>query len=484
MRTEQILLNAVTERHDAPAIIDHRGTTSYGDLLHLSNRVADSLHKAGVPRDSIVAISVLNAREFLAALFGILLARCVAIPISPQLPRPEQARVIADTKVSWTIFSRADSASTLPGDALEIVDLPYLAVRMESDSLQGVASRFPNAAVIRHTSGTTGRSKGVVISHLGVLERTETCEALLAVNKRDVVLAPLPLAYHFVASALSFVRAGATIIDCANLSPTQTLELGARHNATLMYGSPLQYELLSRAVPTLSLPSLRLAISTSAILPSTTANLFTARFGIRLTQVYGVIEVGLPLWNLSPSDAPSLLGRCMPPYEMDVVDNAGASVAPGQTGELIVRGPGLFEGYLCGDEGNSIRGRDDWFHTGDLVSADENETVTYQGRKKSVINCAGNKIFPEEVESVLRLAPDIREARVVAEPHALLGNLIVAEVITEPGSTHNVRAWRDLCFSQLSSYKVPKEFRVVQSLPITGSGKVSRHMAEPQEASA
>jgi long-chain acyl-CoA synthetase len=169
---------------------------------------------------------------------------------------------------------------------------------------------------------------------------------------------------------------------------------------------------------------------------------------------------------------------------MDVVDNAGASVAPGQTGELIVRGPGLFEGYLCGDEGNSIRGRDDWFHTGDLVSADENETVTYQGRKKSVINCAGNKIFPEEVESVLRLAPDIREARVVAEPHALLGNLIVAEVITEPGSTHNVRAWRDLCFSQLSSYKVPKEFRVVQSLPITGSGKVSSHMAEPQVASA
>jgi long-chain acyl-CoA synthetase len=484
MRTEEILHISALQRGDAPAVIDIRGNTSYRELLRLSESIAHSLKNAQVPPNSLIGLSILNAREFLAALFGVMKAGCVAIPISPQLPAAEQQRVIAETGVSYSLTLSAN-ADLLPHEVSpDFGDLVGLSLRKEPSVAGAIARHFSDAAVVRHTSGTTARSKGVVISHTGVLERTTLCMRLLDVTESDVVLAPLPLAYHFVASALSFLRAGATIIDCAGLSPLQTLELGARHNATMAYASPLQYELLSRTAHEYHLTTLRRAFSTSALLPATTARLFQARFGIRLTQVYGVIEVGLPLWNIDPADAPTLLGRCPAPYECAVVNDDGSAVPRGEIGELIVRGPGLFSGYLSGAGSERTVARDGWFHTGDLVSENDGGGIAYKGRKKSVINCAGNKIFPEEVEAVLRQAPDILNAHVFAEPHPLLGDIVVAEIVPTSNSEADQGSWRNRCYSQLSGFKVPKEFRVVSSLQMTGSGKIIRHTPELEEEAA
>lgn len=484
MRTEEILHTSALRRGAAPAIIDSRGATSYSELSRLSNSIADSLRQAQVPENSIIGISILDAREFIAALFGTIAARCVAIPISPQLPLAEQRRIIADTGVSHTIILPMNTDLLERERSLNIPEIPTLALRQELERSTPLTRLFPDAAVIRHTSGTTARSRGVVISHGGVLERTNTCVSLLDVREDDLVLAPLPLPYHFVASALSFLRAGATIIDCARLSPTEVVEIGARHNASMIYASPLQYELLSRVVTDLQLSRLRRAFSTSALLPSTTARLFEARFGVRLTQVYGVIEVGLPLWNTEPTDPPSLLGRCPEPYECAVLNDDGTPAPAGEVGELVVRGPGLFSGYLTGPDSGKTIPRDAWFHTGDLVTRSPHGALSYKGRKKSVINCAGNKIFPEEVEAVLRSAPTLKEARVFAEPHPLLGDIVVAEVVPAVGEDPDTTALRNLCYNQLSGFKVPKEFRIVPNLATTGSGKVIRHTQHLEEEAA
>lgn len=484
MRTEEILHISAALRGEHPAIIGRRGITSYAELSLISHQIAEALKQAQVTPGTIIGISLLDAKEFVAALFGTLEAGCVPIPISPQLPGAEQERVIQDTQVSQTILA-FQNADLLPNESpLAIQTLPTLALRREAPSRYDILSIFPDAAVIRHTSGTTAKSKGVVLSHKSVLERTEASLALLKLTENDVVLAPLPLSYHFVASALSFLRAGATIVDCVGLSPSEILELGAKHGATVMYGSPIQYELMSRAVTEHSLPQLRNAISTSALLPATTASLFQSRFGVRLTQVYGVIEVGLPLWNTDPHDPPTALGRCPHPYKCAVVDEHGAEVVDGEIGELLVRGPGLFVGYLCGEHAGTSLPDNAWFHTGDIVTRNEQGTITYKGRKKSVINCAGNKIFPEEVEEVLMQANDIQQAHVFAEPHPLLGHLVVAEIVVTPGMVHNTRAWQTLCYNQLSGFKVPKEFRIVSKLSITGSGKVVRHTPQLEEAAA
>lgn len=460
MKVQEILQRSSKTFGSHTAVIDSAGSLSYTDLHSAAGAVQASLSDHRVPPGSVVGLSLTGAREFLAALFGVLQHDCVAMPISPQLPESERERVINETNVSWSI--EADNRGGLIVSQHH-VSRPYLA-----------RESFPSAAVIRHTSGTTGRSRGVVLSHMAVLARCKASQTLLGVTSSDRVLAPLPLPYHFIASALSFLQAGASILDSAILSPAEMLQLAVDHGATMVYGSPLQYELLSRAPSSLALPNLRTAISTSALLPQSTADLFKRRFGVRLTQVYGVIEVGLPIWNDSVGCNPATLGWCKPPYEARVVRDDASDAPIGELGELLVRGPGLFSGYLVGDGAGIPFAEGEWFHTGDIVSKDESGALTYRGRKKSIINCGGNKVYPEEVEEVLRKHPAVQHVRVVAEPHQLLGSLVVAEIILTPQSSSDPAGWRSLCYHHLSGYKVPKEFRIVGELPVTGSGKIVR----------
>jgi long-chain acyl-CoA synthetase len=299
----------------------------------------------------------------------------------------------------------------------------------------------------------------------------------MEIGADDVVLAPLPLPYHCVASALSFIRAGAALIDVADQSPAEMVRRAAELKATLIYASPVQYEQLSRACagPGRWLPTVRRAFSTSALLTPSVAERFHATFGVRLTQVYGLIEVGLPLWNDESQMPITALGGCRKPYRAMVADDDGRPVPDGEAGELLVSGPGLFSGYLCGDDAGVTQQRDAWFRTGDIVVVDSRGVFTFLGRKKTVINCGGNKVFPEEVEEVLSNFEAIAAARVRAEEDSNLGAVIVAEIVLKTGQREDSTAWQQRCAALLSSYKVPREFRVVQSLPMTGSGKVARH---------
>jgi acyl-coenzyme A synthetase/AMP-(fatty) acid ligase len=322
-----------------------------------------------------------------------------------------------------------------------------------------------------------------VLSHRAVLERTEAAARLLGVSERDVVLTPLSLSYHFVASALSCMRVGSTLLDCVDLAPAEVVAHGVEHGATMMYGSPIHYELLTRAAHGSSFPRLRRAISTAALLSPETAAAFQAAFGCRLTQVYGVIEVGLPLWNDSESFQPASLGVCRAPYECMILSDAGTLVQVGEVGELLLRGPGSFSGYVIDGAVGVPHNGDGWFATGDLVTCGADGVLTYRGRKKSVINCGGHKVFPEEVEAVLVRIPGIVAARVSAEPHPILGNIVIAEIVLDELVASTREEWRTICYRELSAYKVPKEFRIVTSLPLTGSGKVVRHTAplHPEE---
>lgn len=481
IRIEEIIERAAHAWPDKPAILDRHRVTTYEELASLAEGVRDTLCRYITP-GTIIGISLLDAREFLATLFGIVASRCVAIPISPVLPAAERERVISETGVAWLIENRRIQTGISSDISFEDPRLRDLAlVSRDSKSTGSETSAFPDAAVLRHTSGTTAFSRGVVLTHQAVLDRTEVSGQLLRVSSEDKVLAPLPLPYHFVASALSFLRAGATIIDCASLSPAAILELGTEHGATMLYASPMQYELMARVPLPNALRTLRTAISTSSLLSQSIADRFQERFGVRLTQVYGVIEVGLPIWNVDPSAPPTALGRCASPYLAEVRDDSGHQVPSGVIGELFVRGPGLFAGYLTGEASGISVSPDSWFATGDLVTQDATGLLTFKGRRKSVINSGGNKIFPEEVEAVLRRAPDIRDVRVSAEPHPIIGCLVIAEVVVKEDVPHNIQGWRTLCYSELSGFKVPKEFRIVKELPQTGSGKLVRHSVQREQ---
>ncbi len=489
-RAEQILEQSAKSWPNHAAVIDQQKTTTFKELYSASVDISCKLQEVGASPGSIIGVSVVAARDFLAILFGILRAGCVAIPVAHNLSDSEHARVISETGLTWLLIDtqrsnmrgRAVNTSTeLRVSASFGISTVLNIICCDRGKESPIPKYFPDAAVIRHTSGTTARSKGVVLSHRAVRERADTSQSLLGVTHDDVILAPLPLSYHFVASALSCVQAGATILDCADLIAPEILAFGAAFGATMIYASPIQYELMARTDYSHPLPTLKRAISTSALLPKRTADIFFERFGVRLTQVYGIIEVGLPLWNELESIESTALGICKPPYEAIVVDERGQLLPSGEIGELAIRGPGLFSGYLLESVSDFARETTvpildgEWFLTGDLVVKDALGVILYRGRKKTVINCGGNKIFPEEIEEVLRRSPDIKAVRVLAEPHPLLGSLVVAEVVTTQSGAPPIESWRALCYTELSYYKVPKEFRIVDSLPCTGSGKIVRY---------
>ncbi len=473
-RVQHIIDQSATRWPGRAAVIDQDGYYSYRQLQAEADNIASVLFDLDVAPGSVVGISVADARGFMASLFGLLKAKCVAIPVAPHAPQAEQIRIISEAGVAWLISGGSSRQRTekTSGEVcgVSIKSLVWEGYRLSIASCRAtlktaVLNRFQDAAVIRYTSGTTGRAKGVVLSHKAVHERTDASIRLLGLTDSDVVLTPLSISYHFIASALSCLKAGATILDCSAVSADQMLNLGIAHEATVLYAAPIHYEEMSNVKLLRSFPSLRSAVSTSALLPKSVAESFFERFSIRLTQVYGIIEVGLPLWNELESMEPSALGICKHPYEACVVDEHGVAVPVGNVGELAIRGPGLFSGYLLGaaSAADLFMLGGEWFLTGDLVVQDELGIILYRGRKKSVINSGGNKIFPEEVEEVLLRCPEIRAVRVSAKPDPRLGSLIVAEVVVDPEKGPAVDEWSAICKTELSSYKVPNEFIVVES---------------------
>jgi long-chain acyl-CoA synthetase len=258
------------------------------------------------------------------------------------------------------------------------------------------------------------------------------------------------------------------------------LALAGRERATLLYASPHHYGLLASDASGQDLPDVRLAISTADGLRADVASRFRERFGFPVSQALGIIEVGLPVANLDPAGSkPEALGRPLPDYEIWLRGEDGAAIetptSPEHTGEILIRGPGLLDAYL-----------DPWtpaqeileqgaFCTGDQGWLDADGDLHLAGRRTNRISMAGMKFFSEEVESVIDAHPAVRESRVRARAHAHLGEIPVAEIVPEdPDTPPERRALTAHCRERLPAYKIPREFRVVDALPHTSSGKLQR----------
>jgi long-chain acyl-CoA synthetase len=287
------------------------------------------------------------------------------------------------------------------------------------------------------------------------------------------------MAHHFVVSILLYLRYGATILLPASHLARPALELASAHGATVLYASPYHHNLLGKDASGLELPRVRLAISTAEGLRAEIARRFRERFGVPLAQALGIIEVGLPVLNLErAAEKPEALGRPLPDFDVWLRGEEGKPVAgpgPQRTGEVSIRGPGMFDAYLD----PWVPARDvlepDGFRTGDQGWFDADGDLHLAGRRRNRINMAGMKFFAEEVEAVLDEMPGVRRSRVVAREHPHLGEIPIAEIVPEdpaaPPARSAVFAW---CRRRLPAYKIPRELRIVESLPLTATGKLAR----------
>ena len=469
----EVLRATAGAQPDRVALIQGSRRLTYGALMRRMDQGAAELRAAGVaPNLGPVALVCEDSLEYVEASLAVLAMGAAVTPIPVDTPE-EIARALAQVDPPFVLWERSSTdrggspflARSEGGTALW---LERRATHLTVPSAYGAC----NAAFVRFSSGTTSASKGVVLSHASVLERTEAANAALRITSEDTVFWVLSMAFHFVVSILLFLRAGATIVLGGRGFPESFLDQQGREEPSVLYASPFHYRRLvtDPSVSREALASVRLAISTAMRLPVAEAARFRDKFGFGLAQAYGIIEVGLPFLNDGTDPATDgAVGPPLPAYDVRIAD-----ADDGGVGEVLLRGPGLFDAYYSPWQSREQVLDDGWFRTGDLGEVDDERRLWLRGRRKSVVNFAGMKVFPEELEEALGDCPGVREVRVFAREHEEFGELPCADVVLDsPGAT-DARQIRRYAYRRLARYKVPKEIRIVEALERTPSGKVRR----------
>jgi long-chain acyl-CoA synthetase len=461
------LIEEIARRHDpaATAVVSGDREVSYGELFRHARDIAAALPRTGrIPR---IGLQCPNGVSYIVLSMGILLAGACLVPLAEELADAERAEIASTTaldfivaadELPWHGGGEVVFAAVSDGTPWRLHRCAPVEPAFPEDGFQAL-----NPAFIRFSSGTTGSSKGVVLSHETLLARITAANDGLRIGPRDRVLWMLPMAHHFAVSIVLYLHAGATTVLESSAMREDVLATAEKHGATVIYGSPFHFAMLAGDDGDFMWPTLRLAVATAAALPEATARAFDRRFGRPLHQGLGIIEVGLSVINLDAArEKPDSLGKPLPAYEVALRDD-----------EFHVRGPGLLDAYLVPWDPAPLR--DGWFASGDLVRRDGDGHLFLMGRKKSVINVAGMKVFPEEVERVLNGHPGVSLSRVSGREHPQMGQVPVAEIIpADPAAPPTPVALQRHCKAVLSAYKVPLVIRMVDALPQTASGKIRR----------
>lgn len=459
-----------------PAIVDRHGVLPYSALGELIDGVSRRLLTTGVRKGDRVAIDC-DGRDLIVFMLAVMFSGACAAAVPGHYVRREREEFFKRCGITVFVSSCRDVPfPNLPGEVKENGPAEgFLLSRIppEAPALKDVDI---DTALLRSTSGTTGEGKGVLFSGESLVQRVLAANKGLSICAEDVIAWVLPMAYHFIVSIMLYLHAGACIVVPGKNDPAAFGQAIRRNRATVTYANEHFYKSMISHCSGEDLKSLRKAFSTSVGLSEKTAVSFHGKFGVPVSQAYGIIEVGLPFVNTDkPIEKAWSVGRILPDYRINIIDDHGHPVENGASGEICLAGRGMFDAYL-----DPFRRREDvctdgWFHTGDIGSLDDEGYLRLTGRKGGVINCAGLKMFPEEIEGVLNQHPRVRRSLVQARPHPYLNEVPHALILPDEGSpAPGADELIAFCAAHLSPYKIPRSFEVVESLPMTGTGKLRR----------
>jgi acyl-CoA synthetase (AMP-forming)/AMP-acid ligase II len=343
----QLLEHAAQTWPDRTALIDEYGAMSYRDLHEQTECLKTSLQKTGLSKGMGLAVMGRNGRAFVAAMLAGMGCGVVVVSLSHQLKSAEIAQILLDTGAQAVLD---DQSGVTPADGnsvhMSLSGQTLRFTRINTASRQAITP-LTDAAFIRYTSGTTGNSKGVVLSHRSILARVDSAGKALGLGCEDAVLWILPMAFHFLVSILVYIRAGATTIIARDLLASTLIKTANQHHATMLYAAPMHFRLLAADWSGEQMPTLKTAISTSSAIPFHIAEAFRQRFNIPVIQAYGIIEAGLPLLdNLSGQTDPQSVGYPADGFSVALLDDDNLPVPEGLIGRLALRGAGLFDAYL------------------------------------------------------------------------------------------------------------------------------------------
>ncbi len=398
------------------------------------------------------------------------------MPLNTRLTAYELAFQIGDCGAALVVHTAGLDLEARDGKSITREDL--LAVRPEHAPEPELADGGERAQVILYTSGTTGVPKGAVLSHRKTAYNTLNAQSYLGLRADDVAVVPIPLFHSFGLKILSVpvLSVGATAVLVDAFDPIGLQETLAEHRATLLGAVPVMYQ---RMIEAGLLPncwrSLRFAFGAGAALQVDTIRSFH-EIGVTLLQGYGQTETSI-LCCLDAEDALSRagsVGRPVPHGEIRVGDAAGKTVAPGQRGEVLVRGPIVMSGYWQRPDATREATLDGWHRTGDLGVMDSDGFLSLVGRLKDMYITGGENVYPAEIEHVLGEHAEVLEVAVVGVPDPRWGESGRAYVVPkrEPFDVSELLRW---AAERLARYKIPREVVTIDELPRTASGKVQKH---------
>ena len=459
----------------------------YGDLDRETARLANALVARGVHPGDRVAVQVEKSPVNLLLYLATVRAGAVYLPLNTAYTLAELAYFIGDAEPSVIVCdptARDGVAALAAGAAVETLD-----VKGEG-SLAALAASAPDVfetalrgeddlAAVCYTSGTTGRSKGAMLTHLALASNARTLVQLWRFTGEDVLVHALPI-YHvhglFVATNV-VMMAGASMVMLPKFEPAAVIS--TMNRATSLMGIPTFYTRLL-AHPGLTreaVAGMRLFVSGSAPLLAQTHHEWTARTGKPILERYGMTETGMNTSNPYEGDRlAGTVGFPLPDVALRIVDEAtGAAVEPGAIGVIEVKGPNVCAGYWRNPEKTAEAFRaDGYFITGDLASMDSRGYVSIVGRGKDLIITGGLNVYPKEVEDEIDALPGVVESAVIGLPHADFGEAVTAVVVTGGAGGLTEQALLAALGLRLARFKQPKRVIFVADLPRNAMGKVQK----------
>jgi long-chain acyl-CoA synthetase len=471
------LLQDAAERLGArTAIVElaagRRREVGYDALDAGARRVAARLVEAGVGPGDPVALAAGNGCAVVQAWFGILYAGGVVVPVPTVAAPPEVSYRLDHARCAALLFDR---------------DREPLAQRSVASAARAVPLlEIGGAAMILYTSGTTGTPKGAVISHASLVRHTRGIVArTLDLTSEDRVLGVLPLAHSYGCRMvmLASLVAGCRIVLPSHFDAAQSLQAMVDEEVSWAAAVPTMLAAWARLAPGPQPRSLRWCLSAGAPLAAEIVQRAEARLGAEVRQGFGMTEASFATIN-APPDARVIgsVGRPTPGVEIKIEDEGGGTLPPGRDGQILVRGDNAMTGYLHDPAATAEALRGGWMHTGDIGRLDDAGRLWVVDRAKDMIIRGGNNVYPSEVEAVLAAHPDVLEVAVVGRPDAYLGEEIVAIVVPRDGAGLDGAELYAFAAERLSRTKVPREYAIVDALPLGPSRKVLKRTLREQLA--
>jgi long-chain acyl-CoA synthetase len=471
---------------DRPALSEDFSETSYAGLNDRANRVATALIQFGVQPGDHVGLCAHNTGDWVTFYFGVLKAGGVAVTLSSLLKRDELELLINHSrpKILFTFDEKLDDLAGLkrPGVLEKVIsplgDLDFQQLLNKgSGSFRAIERDRSDTAVISYTGGTTGAPKGVMLTHENINTAIQNVIFHERSSEKDRALLFLPLNHIF--GQMHIMNATILSAGCLEMIPAfdmeRVLDLMGGGRVTKLFAVPTLYVrfLLEERLKE-KLGAVRYCFSAAASMAEEVVRQWKERTGLSIYESYGMTEAApMVTYNHYYRHVIGSVGTAVPGAEIQIRDERGNQMETGEKGEICIRGRNIMKGYLDNPEGTKEAFWErEWFRSGDVGLFDDDGYLYIVDRIKDMIITGGENVYPREVEEVLYTRPEVQECAVIGLPDPEWGERVTALIIPHPGKTIDTEDLGEYLKSRLSSFKVPKEYHMVDDFPKSQAGKI------------